>query len=274
MEPALFQDPVIQTAAVPVAVTLLLFAPLRHRAGIWAWLAVVAGWAAALYLIKGFDLSPLRSTEKIVAATLGGLLLGLALEWWRPPRRWLIVLLALFAAAAAAWLLWPRLKRLEGVDLWMMAVLPLGVAVAVAALADLRRHPGRAEGALPLLAAATGGCAMLAASALYGQLALALAAALAIPVALCLTARPPAHLPWFVLLPGALLCALLAAGAVAYARLPWPAFAALVSIASLAWLVPLSRSRRAALLVALAAGAVPAAVALHFTWKAAGGPLY
>ena len=267
-------DPLVQSALLPFGVALLLLLVLRPLAGRWSGVAVVVALAVAVYLIRGFDLFPLRSTSKILLATAVAAIAGALLDLLRPGR-WLKPLLFLVAAGVVVWLLWPRLKRLEG---WELSLVGLGCALyggwLVSALGSLKGRAVRVDGVLLVLIAGTAVACLWAATALYGQLAGALAAAIGAKLLLDLLGKGVAT-PLLVVLPAVLLSALLGVGALAYAKLPWfdlALFALLPLLARLplppAWPVWLEG------LVIMSVCSIPVAVALYLTWQEVGGMLY
>ena len=267
-------DPLVQSALLPFVVALVLLLVLRPVAGRWSGVAVVVALVVAVYLIRGFDLFPLRSTSKILLATAVAAIAGALLDLLRPGR-WFKPLLFLAAAGVVIWLLWPRLKRLEG---WELPLLGLGCALyggwMVSALGSLKGRAARVDGVLLVLSATTALASLWAATALYGQLAGALAAAVSAKLLLDWLGKGVAT-PLLVVLPAVLLSVLLGVGALTYAKLPWYDLALLALLPLIARL-PLPAAWPAWLdgLVIMAACSIPAAAALYMTWQEAGGALY
>ncbi len=265
--------PLFQSALLPFSVSLVAVLALRRFGWFWAGLALALGFYASVYLINGVDLFPLRSTQKIVLAGLIAVALGLLLDTLRL-RRYIKSLLALAAVAVVLWLIWPRLNRLEGWELYLTALASgLYGAWLVTLFAPLRNQAVRADAAVMVLALGTGITALLGATALYGQLASAIAAAAGARLLVNLMGKQAAA-GWVMLLPATLLCALLGVGAVVYAKLPGynlVLFALIPLLAQLplpAW--PKWREGLAITAVCL----LPVSIAIYLTWQAEGGLPY
>ena len=268
-------DPLFQSAVVPFIVGLLAALALRGIGWFWAGLATTLGFYAAVYLInKGFNFFPLRSTNKILLCGLGAIVVGLLLDIYRGNRRHVPSVLFIAAGAAALWLVWPRLTRLEGWALWALAAGAVAyVGWLTAAMEGLRDRPVRADSAIMAIATGTGLACVLGATALYGQLASAIAAAVGARWAMNgLGWHTPAGSTLVV--PAAVLMGMLGIGAVAFAKLPWIDLVLLGLIPLLARVpLPPWRSWQVAV-VTLAICAVPAALAVYLAFKAEGPPPY
>jgi hypothetical protein len=154
----LFAHPAFQSALAPLTSSIVV-ALVLHRAGnFWQGLAVVAGIFVAILLITGLDFQPLTSTRKIILCSL--VLPFLALPLFRMNS-------------------WPVLGRLEGLALWLMGgKVALFAAVIGAGMSWLDSVDVPRQGGVSLaLCMGVGASALLATSALYGQLAFAVSAA-------------------------------------------------------------------------------------------------
>jgi len=266
-------DPLFQSAVLPLFVSVAALLVLRRFGWYWGGLAVVLGFYAAVYLIRGFDFFPLRSTNKIVLSGLAAVALGLLFDALAIKRH-LKPLLFVLAAAVVVWLIWPRFKRLDGWELYL-TVLGCGFYggwLAVLSV-SLQSRTVRADSAVMALSLGTGFSALLAATALYGQLALAIAAAVGGKWLLTLLGRGGVS-GLSMLLPMLLLCALLGVGAVVYAKLPWYNLALFASIPLLAQIALPLWPRWLEAMVVTALCLLPASIAIYLTWQAAGGLPY
>ncbi len=173
----LINNPIYQSALLPFVVSLVMVLLLRPHGWYWAGLAAVLGFAATGYVLTGFEFFPLRSDRKILLLGSGGILLGLVLDLlpWRRIAPWLLFLAAV---SAALWLVWPRFRYVEGQEFWALAIAgPAYVAWLLVSSESLRNKSVQADSVVFALALGTGISALLGATALYGQLASAIAAA-------------------------------------------------------------------------------------------------
>jgi len=268
----LLNNPFIQAAVVPFVVSLILALVLRPLGWYWAGLAAVAGFVATSYLLTGLQLFPLRSDRKILLLGGGALAVGVLLDLipWRKP----MSLIALVGAAAASlWLLWPRFRFLDGAELWLLAIGgTLYVAWLSVSTIGLRTQAARADAVLLALGVGTGLTTLLGATALYGQLGSAIAAAVGARILLQLLGRPVAAGALMVL-PLALICALLGIGALAYAKLPWFSLLPLALVPLMARIpLPLQWPQWSRSILLLVLALLPAVVAIVLTWQKTGAP--
>jgi hypothetical protein len=198
---------------------------------------------------------------------------GVALDYLPSRRRYLPALLFISGAAAVIWVIWPVLTRRDGTEIWLLAA---GGAVYVGWLsvsAEALRHralPGLV--ALAALGFGTGLVVLFGASALLGQMALAVGSAAAACLLLGLFGRT-FIVGSVALLPGMLLLGLLGYAGLVYARAPWYALPVLALIPLAAQIpVPADKSKwlRLALIIAAVAPLMMTAVAA--AWWAEGAP--
>lgn len=265
-------DPLFQSALVPFVLSLVVALLLRPHGWVWAGLSAVVGFAGTVYLLTGFEFFPLRSDRKILLLGAGAVVLGVALDLL-PWRRWLFGLLFVVAAGAAVWLIWPRFRFMEGAALWALFIAgPAYVAWLVVSCQALRQRSLQADSAVFALALGTGISALLGATALYGQLAGAVAAAVGARLLLHLLARPVAA-GSVMLVPLVGVTALLGLGAVVYAKLPWYCLLVL-ALVPLAIRLPLPAALPRWLLtvVTVLIALLPAGLAIFLTWRETGAP--
>lgn len=263
--------PEVQSAVVPFGVAMVLVYLLRPT-GVWRSLGVLAGLGIAVYLIAGFQFTPLNSTRKILMIATAAAGVGLVFELfsWR---KGLAILLAAAGASAAVWVLWPLLIRENGGLLWWQGAVGALYVAAISYSAELIRHRG---GSASIVASAfalgTGGAAILGATSLYGQLALAAGAASGAPALLSLFGVVIV-MARVVTYPAMVLCGLLGMGAVAYSTLP---YYCLLPLLAIPWVAALPRrqafsDRTHHIIVALLAGSL-AVSAIALAWKSVGPP--
>ncbi len=175
----LLAHPAFQSAVAPLICSLMV-ALVLHRAGnLWQGLAVVAGVLVAVLLIAGLSFQPLTSTRKIILCSLVLPFTAVPLFWMKCPVIWRTLLLSVVMACAALWVAWPVLGRLEASELWLTGT---RVALFAAAIGGGMSWLDRVDvphqgGAMLALGIGVGASVLIAASALYGQLAFAVSAA-------------------------------------------------------------------------------------------------
>lgn len=268
----LFANPLVQSAVVPFTVALVVALILRPVGRIAAGAGFAAAFAASAWLVMGLQFTPLTSTRKLVLAGGVAVLVGLALDAflrWRWAR---VGLLAAGGAAAALWLAWPRLMRLDGAEMWLMAI-PAGAYAAwlVASMDTLRERPEAQIVAVLSAALGTAVAAVLGASAMLGQLGGAVAAA-AGAYALLFAIRGAWRPGAILYVPAATLVATVGLSAVIFARLPWYALVPLALIPVLAHLPLPARGSLVRLLVAALYTLPAAAATIALTWRETGAP--
>ena len=268
----LLNNPLFQSALLPFLVSLVALFVLRPLGWFWAGLAGVIGFAATVYLLTDFQFFPLRSDRKILLLGTGGILLGLLLDLlpWRRIVPWILFIAAV---GAALWLVWPRFRFVEGGEFWSLALAgPAYVAWLLLASEGLRNKPVQADSAVFALALGTGLSALLGATALYGQLAAAIAAAIG-PRLLFQAAGKPVAAGSIMLVPLVAVIALLGLGAVVYAKLPWYSLTLLALIPALIWVpLPANLPRLLHMAFTVMIALVPAGLAIFFTWRETGAP--
>lgn len=269
---SLLTNPLVQSAVVPFVVSLIVALILRPHGGYWAGVSALAGFAAAVYLITDFQLFPLRADRKIVLLGCGAVVLGLLFDLVRW-RRWVPGLLFVAGAAATVWLLWPRLSGFDEWPVWLLAVAGSGyVGWLLAASVGLKDKPLQADSMVFALALGTGLAAVLGATALYGQLASAIAAAIGARLLLQLLGRPVAAGAVMVV-PLVVVTALLGIGALAYSKLPWYTLALLALVPLLARLpLPSRWPIFVQVVLSVVITGLPAAAAIYMTWRELGAP--
>lgn len=272
----LLVHPAVQSAAAPLMVSLMMAVMLWRASARWQGLAILAGFLTAMVLITGFSLLPLTSTRKIILASLGLPLLALASEFMlkRPSVR--MIVLTIIAAAAMPWIIWPVLSRMEmGEALPLMAGLMLYVAWSVVIFIAWENSPERIGSAALAMATGTGGAAMIGASALYGQLGFAVAAAMGGLLLRWMIAPGRNGFGLAAAIAVAAPLALIGAAATVYAKLPWTAlpWLALIPLAARIPVAPRSsRWLRVPLMTVISM--LPAIPALWLAWRAAGDVVY
>lgn len=250
--------PAFQSGAAPFAAGLAVAAGLF--AVRLAGLAALAGFAVAVWLIGNFSLEPLTATRKLVVLGAAAAGVGLLADFaFKPTRATAPVLGALFGAASL-WVFWLVLVQKPLASSLLFGVgAALFVGWCVAFTLSLQADAVRAGAAGLAMGLGAGICAVLGASALLGQYGLALGAACGgfLLAAMILGRRVAAGTTFA--LTASVIAALVAAGAMFLAQLPWHVLGVLA-------LIPLA----ARLPVAASAPWLQAVVALFYTLAVAG----
>jgi len=265
----LLNHPALQAGLAPFLAALVA-AELFQRPKL-SGLAIIAGFAATVYLASDFNFEPLTASRKIVLAGLAGTLLALLVDILRT--RWLGLFLPLIGGAAAIWTA-QRILQQQVAPL----VLQWGVACAIYVgvlvwgmdkLLD--KEPIRAPCAAAALGFGTGAAALVGASALLGQFGLALGSAAAAHLLIQIFTNQTLATGRVFTFPFALIAGLTGCIAALSARLPWYALIPLAAIPLTARLLPLpGNSIRINALVLLMPNLAIAAGSVYFTWRSAG----
>lgn len=264
----LLNHPAVQAGVVPFLAALLT-AELLQRVKL-SGLAIIAGFAATIYLASDFSIAPLTASRKIVVIGLAGALFALPLSLMKA--RWISTLLAALGGAAA---IWTTQRILQQQNTQLMLLWGAGCAAYVAALTwgmdRLDKEPLRAATAATALGMGTGGAALVGASALLGQFGLAIGAAAAAHILIQLISRQALPAGRILTLPVALISGLTGCLAVLSAQLPWYTLPILAGIPFAAGLLPLpGKSAPAQVLLLTLLTGVLAAGAIYLTWRTAG----
>ncbi len=262
--------PAVQGGLVPF-IAALIVAELFQRMRL-SGLAIIAGFAATVYLVSGFSIEPLTAARKIVL--LGLLSAGLALPLMLLNSRWLRPLLAVASGVAAVWVVQRILQQQQpaAVLLWG-AGCTLYVGWLVFWFDGLNDASVRAGSAGLGLGMGTGTAALFGASALLGQFGLALGAAAGAYLLIQMLTNSPLPCGRSFTLPLSLIAGLTACLAVLTAQLPWYALPVLAVIPLAAKIpVPAKGALWLQSMLLSVATLACAAGAVYLTWRVAGAP--
>jgi hypothetical protein len=241
--------PELQSAIAPFVIALLTYLGLRKISAVaWLW-AIFAAFLVSVVLINGVTITPLTGTRKVILLVLLSLLAAALLPRLLAGANAQRAVAAGVAVLALLWVFWAVLARRDVGAIALFLVGSVGLALWLQLLFDrLARNEARLHAAGFSLLLGVGLAATAAASALLGQLALALS-----------TASAGAFLAWVLFgkkdgaaaeqppistLPYVLAPLLLGLAAVIFARLPWPALLALAAIPLAVSLLPLKPESR------------------------------
>jgi hypothetical protein len=268
----LIANPMVQSGIAPFVAALLGGWLLKRLGWFWAGLCITLGFALSVYLSVGFEFEPLTGTRKIILLGLGAAGMGLLLDLYPYDRRVISWLLFAAGGAAGLWVIWPALMRMEGAQLLLFAVgTVLYVGWMTAAVEHSRDEPVRLASIAVAVGLGVGFSALLGASALLGQLGIAVGAS-AGAFWLLAVADGKARAGSIMALPVGVLSGLLGIAALMFAKLPWYSLPVL-ALVPLLGRMPMPAKTPAwleGMLTIIFAGA-PAAAAVYLTWKYAGG---
>ncbi|HEX5338719.1 MAG TPA: hypothetical protein VFW53_09810 [Gallionella sp.] len=265
---ALLSHPAVQAGLAPFIVALVT-AELFQRMKL-SGLAVIAGFAATVYLVSDFNFEPLTATRKIVLVGLLGTLIALPFHLLK--ERWASFLLVVAGGAAAVWVVQRILVQHET---WVMLLWGVGcasyVAILVWGMDRLENEPMRAANAATALGIGTGAAALIGSSALLGQFGLAIGAAAAAHLLIQMLSNQPLPTGRSFTLPVAVIAGLTGCLAVLSAQMPWYALPVLACIPLAAWLLPLMKQD--VWIQSLLLGMLTAALAfgaMYASWRVGG----
>ncbi len=266
----LLNHPAVQGGFIPFLAALAV-AELLQRVRL-SGLALIAAFAATVYLAAGLSFEPLTATRKIAMLGLGGAAVGVVLTFidnylWRP-------VLTVLGGAAAIWVVERILVQQQPAVALQWAVgCALYTAWLVYALDALADAPVRAGSAALGLGVGTGLAALFGASALLGLYGLSLGAAAFAFLLIQVATNSHLSCGRSFTLPLALITGLTACLAVLGAHLPAYVLPVL-GVIPLAARLPVSDKSAVWLqfLLLSAATLACAAIAVYLTWRVAGAP--
>jgi len=268
----LLNHPAIQAGLAPFLAGLVA-AGLFQRVSL-SGLALIAGFAATVYLASDFGISPLTSSRKIVWLGLSSAAFGLLFSLVR-----LSVFSSLLPILGGAASIWVALRILQNQPpqtalLWGAGCAAY-VTLVVWGMDKLETDSLRSANAGAALGFGTGGAALVGASALLGQFGLALGSAAAALALIQMIANRTFATGRIFTLPLAVIAATTGCMAVLSARLPWYALIMLVLIPVAARLMPLPvKSVRLQSLLLAIPGIILVAGAVFAAWHSAGDVPY
>jgi hypothetical protein len=285
----LLTNPAVQAAVAPFVVALVIVLALRGISLYWLGLAIIGGLLTTVMLTTGLSFQPLTSTRKIILGSVClpftvPLMESLMARLPATAKRWQAIITILVpvvpVVAMVNWIIWPVLRRQEISEAWpMLAAVSLYVSAISVVFLMLARvklpEKSATQGASALmLGLGTGVTSLIAASALYAQLAFAVSAAVGSLILITFFARSRAglgHLSSFSLFAVGVPLALLGASATVYAQLPVWVLLCLVTVPLFAWRPAINIERPWLRLISANFQALlPVIVATWLAWKIAG----
>lgn len=217
----LLSNPAIQSGIIPLLVAAIVAVILKRFPGYWSGLSFAAAYYLSVYLAVGFQFFPLTSTRKILILGIIGIVIGIMIDNKICKTKYWYATLLTLGGGGALWLIWPLLLRQEGF-MFIAMLLPALTYVAWLTVGSNQFRNNTERGAMTALALGlgTGISAILGASALVGQLGIAIGA-IAGAILLLSLFQQKVQIGSTFLLPVGLLSGLLGVAAVLYASLPW-----------------------------------------------------
>ena len=277
----LFTNPALQSSIAPLVISLIVALMLRKAGTLWQGLAIMSGLLIAVSLITGLNFLPLTSTRKIILSSFVVPFTALWFNRFSCPPYCRAAIFAGIMACLAVWIVWPVLGRQEVLDAWIMGarVAVFAAAVTGATMWFTRNDAALEGGVLLALGIGTGASTLIAASALYGQLAFAVTAAMG-GLLLAVLFRSGKDITTSSLGQLSVFAAIVPLGliggaATVYAKLPSTALFFLVLVPVLATL-PVARKRNLWTRVTLSTllGLLVVVPAIWITWNSAGPIIY
>ena len=172
----LLSNPAVQAGAAPFLAGLIVAVALRPLK--LGGLAVTAAFAATVYLVAGFQFSPLTATRKMILIAFAAPVIGILVDFAFKPTRLGAALLALAAGGAAWWAFAPVLAQRPASEAGLLLASAIVVATFVVGFgqAALASDGVRAGAAALALGIGAGVASIFSASAAYGSYGLALGA--------------------------------------------------------------------------------------------------
>ena len=268
----LLSRPEIQSAVVPFVIALLAYLGLRKiTTTAWLW-ALLAAFLASAALINGLVVTPLTGTRKIILLIIASFITAALLHWVLRTNNLQRRVTTIIAQVALLWVFWAVVDRMDSAAMVLFLVGSISLVLVLESLfVRVIDNPAQLHSAGFSLLLGVGLAATAAASALLGQLALALAAA-----------SGGAFLGWIVtggtsakqstqpitVLPYIMAPALLGVAAVIFARLPWYALIPLTAIPLVVSLIPQKvESRLLRAILSSLPGLVIALAVAFYVWQ-------
>jgi hypothetical protein len=217
----LVSNPAVQAGALPFLAGLIVAVALRPLK--LGGLAVSAGFFTTVYFVAGLHFTPLTATRKMLLVAAIAPALGMLVDFAFRPTKLGAALLALAAGGAVLWAFGPVLGQRAAAE----TALTLGSGIVVAAFAvgfgqaALASDGVRAGAAGLAFGIGAGVASIFSASVAYGSYGLALGAASGAFLLPQMVTGTKSHAGATFVLPAMLTAALIAAGAMTLAQLPW-----------------------------------------------------
>lgn len=264
----MLQNPAIRSGVLPFLIAAVLSVGFRPLGGYAVGLAFVCALAVQLIMLVGINIFPPKiNTHKVIVLGLAAAALGLARDVLGGRAATWLAVSTIAAVSAIIWVVYPVLMRAESSDrvLAFTGVVAFFVALFLS-VERLRLLPILPAAMLTWLGLGVGGTALLGATALYGEVGIAVGAA-AGGVALTSMFGAAPRLGATLLYPGLWFSGAVGVAAAVFSNLRWYSLAPLVLIPLVA-AVPMPEHwtpRRKVILLSIPM-ILLAALAVFLTW--------
>ncbi len=215
--------------ALPFVVALVVGLLLKPTGPVWTGAGMIAGFIAGVLLVNGLQFVPMTAARKIIVCGVIAAIAGAFFSTGKKAGKGAGIVLVVLSVGAFVWVFWTLLKRADATKLATLIGSGVYTCWLVATVHGLRKESLRAGAASVALGAGTGIAVIMGASALLGQLSLALAAASG-AILLLVLIWSDLRLEPVMTYPAALIAGLLGSGGMVLAKLPWIALAILAFV--------------------------------------------
>ncbi len=215
-------NPAVQGGIAPFFIALVI-AGLFYRINILAGLAIAAGFITTVMLTTGIAFEPLTSTRKITLLVMIIPFLAIALQLIDKYNDFTIRFFHIFASAAVLWVLWPVISNNPSIEMFFLTLSYIVYAAwMMKVFLLMNEQPAIVTStAVTGVGIAIGGSALIGASALLGQLGLALGAAGGAFLFVQLIRKSDEDSGLTLTMTSAMIAALVLPAAIEYAQVPW-----------------------------------------------------
>jgi len=217
----LLSNPAVQAGAAPFLAGLIVAVALRPLK--LGGLAVTAAFVTTVYFVAGFQFSPLTATRKMILIALIAPAVGILVDFAFKPTKLGAALIALAAGAAAWWAFGPVLAQRPASEAGLLLASAIVVTAFVVGFgqAALAADGVRAGAAALALGIGAGVASIFSASIAYGSYGMALGAGAGAFLLPQMITGTRSHAGATFVLPAMLAAALVGAGAMTLAKMPW-----------------------------------------------------
>ncbi|OAI52801.1 hypothetical protein AYO46_04435 [Betaproteobacteria bacterium SCGC AG-212-J23] len=217
----LLANPAVQAGAAPFLAALIVAVALRPLK--LGGLAATAAFFTTVYFVAGLQFTPLTATRKMILVAAIAPAVGILVDFAFKPTKFGAALLALAAGGAALWAFGPVLGQRPASEAALLLGTMIAVAVFVVGFGQLALASDgvRAGAAALALGIGAGVAAIFSASVAYGSYGLALGAGAGAFLLPQMISGTKSHAGATFVLPAFLATALVTAGAMTLAQMPW-----------------------------------------------------